>query len=97
MEISVQSLKFNADQKLLDYVQKKVDKLERFDETIENVDVFLSLLEKPDNKNVKIQVRVPGTLLVIERNAKTFEEAVTDAADAMKEKIIRAKEKRYNA
>ena len=97
MEISVQSLKFDADQKLLDYVQKKVDKLSRFDEGIESVDVALSLMERPENKNVKVQAKVPGTTLIVERGAKTFEEAITDCVDAMKEKIVRAKEKRYGA
>jgi len=96
MEIRVQSLKFNADQKLLDYVEKKVSKLERFDDNIQSVEVALSLLEKPDNKSVKLQAHVPSDNLVIERNAKTFEEAVTDAVDAMKEKIVRNKEKRYD-
>ena len=42
------------------------------------------------------QTRFPGEDLVIERNAKTFEEAVTEAVDAMKEKIVRAKEKRFD-
>ena len=95
MELRIQSLKFDADQKLLDFVQKKVSKVERFDENITSVDVSLSLLEKPDNKCVKIQAHVPGETLVIERNSKTFEEAVNDAVDAMKEKIVRSKEKRY--
>ena len=97
MEIRVQSLKFDADQKLLEFVQKKVSKIERFDETITNVDVTLSLLERPENKNVKIQAYVPGETLVIERAATSFEEAVNDAVDAMKEKIVRSKEKRYGA
>ncbi len=97
MELRVQSLKFDADQKLLDFVEKKVSKVERFDETITSVEVSLSLLEKPDNKNVKIQAHVPGETLVIERNAKSFEEAVNEAVDAMKEKIVRSKEKRYDA
>jgi ribosomal subunit interface protein len=97
MEIRVQSLKFDADQKLLDFVQKKVSKVERFDETITSVDVSLSLLERPENKNVKLQAHVPGETLVIERASQTFEEAVNEAVDAMKEKIIRSKEKRYNA
>ncbi|MBR1574697.1 MAG: ribosome-associated translation inhibitor RaiA [Bacteroidales bacterium] len=97
MEIRVQSLKFDADQKLLDFVEKKVSKIERFDETITAVDVALALLEKPDNKSVKLQAYVPGETLVIERNAKSFEEAVNDAVDAMKEKIVRSKEKRYDA
>ena len=95
MEIRVQSLKFNADQKLLDYVQKKVEKLERFDETVTSVEVALSLMEKPENKSVHLQVHVPGETLLIERNAKTFEEATNEAVDAMKEKMVRSKEKRY--
>lgn len=95
MEIRVKSLKFDADQKLLDYVQKKVSKLERFDDQIVGFDVTLSLQERPENKVVKITVGVPGNDLIIERNASSFEEAVNDAVDAMKEKIVRSKEKRY--
>ena len=92
----MKSLKFNADQKLLDYVEKKVGKLEKFFDNLGDIDVTLSLLPDPDNKNVRLQTRFPGEDLVIERNAKTFEEAVTEAADAMKEKIVRAKEKRFD-
>ena len=70
MEIRIQSLKFNADQKLLDYVDKKVSKIERFDDTITSVDVVLSLEERPENKAVKLQVAVPSETLVVERTAK---------------------------
>ena len=94
--INVKSLKFDADQKLLDYVEKKVGKLEKFFDNLGDIDVTLSLTPDPDNKNVRIQTRIPGEDLVIERNAKTFEEAVTEAADAMKEKIVRAKEKKFD-
>ena len=94
--INVKSLKFNADQKLLDYVEKKVGKLEKFFDNLGDIDVTLSLSPEPDNKNVRLQTRFPGEDLVIERNAKTFEEAVTEAADAMKEKIVRVKEKRFD-
>ena len=93
MEINVKSLKFNADQKLLDFVQKKVTKLSRFFEGMDTVEVTLSLSKEPDNKNVKLQTRVLGQDLVITRNAKTFEDAVTAAVDAMKESIVRSKEK----
>lgn len=95
MEIRVQSLKFDADQKLLAYVDKKVSKLAKFFDGVDVTDVTLSLLQEPDNKSVKIQTHIPGEDLIIERNAKTFEEAVTDAVDAMKEKIVRIKEKKF--
>ena len=94
MEIRVKSLKFNADQKLLDFVEKKVSKLERFDETIDYVDVIMSLMEKPDNKSVKLQAGMPGGILMIERTARSFEEAINEGVDAMKEKLVRNKEKK---
>ena len=97
MEIKIKSLKFDADQKLLDYVEKKVKKLERFNDGILTADVILTLLREPDNKDVKLQVHVPGEEMIIERNSKTFEEAITDCVDAMKEKLTRAKERRNEA
>lgn len=95
MEIRVKSLKFDADQKLLAYVDKKVSKLAKFFDGADVTEVTLSLLQEPDNKAVKIQTHIPGEELVIERNAHTFEEAITDAVDAMKEKIVRIKEKKF--
>lgn len=97
MEIKIKSLKFDADQKLVAFVEKKVSKLERFYDGVETVDVILSLLPDPENKNAKIQIHVPGQELVIEKSAKTFEDAVTECADAMKEKLTRFKEKLYQA
>ena len=97
MEIKIKSLKFDADQKLVAFVEKKVSKLEKFYDGVETVDVILSLLPDPENKSAKIQIHVPGQDLVIEKNAKTFEDAVTECADAMKEKLTRFKEKLYQA
>ena len=37
MEIRIQSLKFDADQKLLDFVEKKVSKIGKFDDQITGV------------------------------------------------------------
>jgi ribosomal subunit interface protein len=97
MEIRVKSLKFDADQKLLDYVEKKVSKLSRFSDHLDDVEVTLSLLNEPDNKEVKIQTRVYGQDLLIERSASTFEDAVSEVVDLMKEKIVRTKEKKFDA
>ena len=94
MEIRVQSIKFNADQKLLDFVEKKFSRIEKFYDAITGVDVALSLLPDQENKNVKVIVAVPGSTIVVEKNAKTFEDAVVDCADIIKEKLVKAKEKR---
>ncbi len=93
--INVKSLKFDADEKLLDFIDKKVGKVEKFFDNMGDIDVTLSLLPEAENKCVKLQTHMPGEEIVIERNARTFEEAVTDAADALKEKIVRVKEKKF--
>jgi len=97
MDINIKSLKFDADQKLIAFVEKKVSKLERFYEGLTEVNVTMTLLHEPDNKDVKLQIHIPGEELIIQRNAKTFEDAVTECADVMKEKLTRAREKRIDA
>ncbi len=94
--INVKSLKFDADEKLLDFIDKKVGKVEKFFDNMGDINVTLSLLPEAENKSVKLQTHMPGEEIVIERNARTFEEAVTDAADALKEKIVRVKEKKFS-
>ena len=96
MEIRVQSIKFNADQKLLDFVEKKLSKLPKFYDEIIGVEVSMSLLPEHENKNVKVLVQIPGNDVVVERNARTFEDAVVDCLDVLKEKLVRVKEKRGN-
>lgn len=93
--INIQSLKFNADEKLLDFIEKKVGKVEKFFDNLGDIDVTLSLLPDAENKSVKLQTRFPGEDLIVEKQARTFEEAVTEAADVLKEKIVRAKEKKF--
>lgn len=94
MEIRVQSIKFNADQKLLDFIDKKVGKLSKFFDEVIKTEVVLSLLPDVDNKSVKIRVMIPGNDLVVERNASTFEDAVVDCVDVLKDQLVRTKEKR---
>lgn len=93
MEIRIQSVKFDADKKLLEVVEKKVSRLERFNSAITSVDVTLSLLADHSNKDVKLIAHVPGSSLVVERTSNTFEAAVTECVDLLKEKIVRNKER----
>lgn len=96
MEIKVQSIKFNADQKLLDFIDKKLGKLDKFYDEVSLMEVNLSLLADPDNKNVKVKVIVPGAEdIIVERNADTFENAVTECAGVLKDRLVQAKEKRF--
>ena len=94
MKINVQSIKFDADAKLLEFTEKKVAKIDRFFDPIISVDVKFSLLSDDANKNVRMNVSVPGNSVVVERNANSFETAVNECVDILKEKLTRLKEKR---
>ena len=93
MDITVKSLKFDADSKLIAFIEKKVSRLEKFHEGQSDVEVILSLVKDPENKSVKLKLHTPGESHIIERNSSTFEEAVNQCVDAMKEKLTRSKEK----
>ena len=94
MEIKVKSLKFDAGEKLIAFVEKKVSRLSKFfDGVAQEAEVVLE--DTKDGKRAKIQIRVPGDSLIIDRAADTFENAITECVDAMKEKLTRAKEKKY--
>ena len=56
MEIKVQSIKFDADQKLIDYVNRKVGKLEKLYEVAVRCEVVLSMLPDPAYKNAQVRV-----------------------------------------
>ena len=95
MNIQIQSVKFDADQKLLDFVQHKVGKLDRMIDNSTGAEVTLKL-DKDDaagNKGVVLKLSVPGNELVAERRSKTFEESVDLCVDAIKRQIERYKER----
>jgi len=91
MEINLKTLKFDAGQKLTDFVQKKVDRLSRFFEGVAEAEVTLE--NAKEGKKAKIKVHVPGEDLIIDRTSDTFENAITACVDAMKERMTRAREK----
>ena len=93
MNIRIQSVKFDADSKLLEFVEKKVGKIEKFHDNIIDAEVTLALLPDQLNKEVKVKIHLPGEELIVKRNSKTFEDAVVDCVDVIKEKIVRIKEK----
>ena len=96
MEIKIKTLKFDADQKLVEYAEKKISKLEKFFDNTGDAELTLSVLHEPENKNAHLRLHIPGEDLIIERQAKTFEEAITECVDLMKEKMTRAVEKRFD-
>src|SRR5210317_1139846 len=94
MNVKIHSIKFNADVKLLDFIQKKMDKLDTFFDRIIDGEVFLRLNnEGINNKTVVIKVNLPGEQLVAETVSRSFEAAIEEATSVLKRKLRKHKEK----
>lgn len=95
MDIKIQSIHFDATDKLQAFIEKKVGKLEKAFEEIKNVEVQLKVVKPAtvQNKETSITVNVPGTQLFAEKTCDTFEEGVDLCIDALKVQIARFKEK----
>ena len=95
MKIRVQSIHFNADQKLLEFIQKKVDKLDQFFDQIIGGEVYLKLenVEDEANKISEIKLIVPGVTLFAKEQCKSFEEATDLAIESLKKQINKHKDK----
>lgn len=95
MKVNIQAVNFNVDRKLVDFVNKKTEKLEKFYDKIVGVDVFLKVenTSEKENKTADVLVKIPGDDLVVKKTCKTFEESVDSAADALERLLVKRKEK----
>ncbi len=94
MNVKIHSIKFDADAKLLEFIQKRMDRLEKFFDRIIDGEVYLRLNnEGIENKSVQVKVNVPGEQFFAESSAKAFEKAIDECAEVMKRKLRKHKEK----
>jgi len=96
MRINVEAVRFTADQKLVDYIEKKLSKLDQFFDRIVDVNVVLKLENSGQVKDkiVEARVNVPGDTLICKVSEKLFEASIDAVADNLKRQLIRFKEKR---
>ena len=95
MNIKVNTVHFDADQKLIDHVNKKVSKLGQFFDGIIEAEVFLRLqnVHDDENKIAEVKLLIPGNDLFVKKQSKTFEEAVNKAVDTLNRQVTKYKEK----
>ncbi len=95
MDLQVHSVHFDADRKLVDFIKKKIGKLEQYFDNIVNAEVFLRLVgtNEPENKITEIKLSIPGKELFAKRQCKTFEEATDLACEALRRQVKKHKEK----
>jgi len=95
MKINMSAVHFDADQKLVDYIEKKTAKLEQFFDRIIDAQVFLKLENSGQvrDKIVELKLQVPGDTLIATEVSKTFEASTDAAIDNMKRQLNKHKER----
>ena len=97
MNINIQTVRFDADMKLVEYINRKMDKLSTFHDRIIKVDVFLKLdnvVHTIKDKIAEIRVHVPKYNFFVKSTSKSFEESFDDAFESLVVQIKKKKEKR---
>ena len=95
MEIKVHSIHFDADQKLIDFVQQRVHKLDQFHDNIILGEVYLRLDRNHDNGNKVAEIRLvtPGKEMFAKKQCRAFEEAIDQSTEALRRQLRRKKGK----
>lgn len=93
MNTQMHSIHFKADQKLLSFIQERLNKLEQFNDQIVSAEVFLKLDKDrvKENKITEIKLHIPGKDMFAKKQCKSFEEATNVAIEALRRQIIKDK------
>ncbi|MCO4805760.1 MAG: ribosome-associated translation inhibitor RaiA [Flavobacteriales bacterium] len=95
MEIKVHSIHFDADHKLINFIQEKMSKLEQYYDNILGGEVYLRIDKSDNAKNKVAEIRLltPGKEMFAKKQCKSFEEATDLAAEALRRQVRRKKGK----
>jgi len=96
MNVMIQTVRFDADEKLVNYINQKLQKLKVFHDRIVKVDVFLKLdnvVHNIKDKIAEIRVHVPRHDFFAKTTSKSFEESFDSAFDSLLIQIKKKKEK----
>lgn len=95
MKLQMHSIHFDADKKLVEFIQRKADKLETFYDRIIDGEVFMRLEHdnSRENKVIEIKLNIPGNQLFAKEKSKSFEAAADDAIEALRRQLKKYKEK----
>jgi putative sigma-54 modulation protein len=95
MKVNVHAVNFTVDRKLVDFIQERLAKLEKFYDKVVSSDVFLKVekTSEKENKIVEVKIHVPGDDFMVKKQCKTFEEAIEVSAESLERLLIKRKEK----
>ena len=95
MDIKIHSIRFDADVKLLNFIEGRLEKLGLFYSDIISAEVFLRLDRSQDleNKVTEIKLIIPGSELFAKRQTRTFEGSTDLAMEALRRQLRKHKTK----
>ncbi|MEO9476901.1 MAG: ribosome-associated translation inhibitor RaiA [Cyclobacteriaceae bacterium] len=95
MKLQMHSIHFDADHKLVDFIQKKADKLDTFYDKIIDGEVIMKVEsgDSRENKLLEIKLNIPGNQLFAKEKSKSFEAAADEAVEALRRQLKKHKEK----
>ncbi len=96
MNVNIQTVRFTADAKLVDYVNKKLQKLNTFHDRIVKIDVYLKLdnvVHTIKDKIAEIRVQVPRHQFFVKSSSKSFEGSFDSALESLVNQMKRKKDK----
>ena len=96
MNINFQSLNYKADQKLIQFAEKRIDKLSQFYHQIIHVFIFTKVENNSNkiNKLVELKIGVPGDDVIVKKKAKTFEVGINLVAETAERILKKLKQKK---
>jgi len=99
MKVKVSSLHFTADQKLIDFANERISKLEKFYDKIIDVNIVFRVDKAVDNENklAEIKINIPGKELFAKKQSDSFEKSVDEVVEALRRQIKKHKEKLVSA
>lgn len=94
MEATIKAIHFDASEKLVSFINKKIDRMARRFEAISEAEVVMKVVkpETANNKEVQVKFRIPtGADLFASKTTDTFEQAIDECLDALERQLEKNK------
>tara|TARA_B110000444_G_scaffold143725_1_gene134516 strand:- start:1731 stop:2033 length:303 start_codon:yes stop_codon:yes gene_type:complete len=95
MKVKFHSVNFTADIKLLDFIQRKLDKIHVFYDKVVSINVYLKVESSSDkiNKLSEIKLNIPGKDLIVKKTSSSFEGSIVQCVEVLTRSLLRHKDK----
>lgn len=95
MKVDIQSIHFTADYRLLEFITRKIEKVQTFFDGVKSADVYLRLEKdaEKENKTVEVKLNIPGNPIFAKEHSNTFEAAMDLVLDKVVAQVKKHKEK----